>query len=98
MILRCGCHRNLRSRAIEFGWTSNVSEGVTTSGARATECFGTVKQIVVFTENASKPGEKKELAIGAIVAARINVPRFSILSRVVYVSSSDHHTAFYLGH
>jgi len=48
-----------------------------------------VKQIVVFTENASKPGVKKELAIGAIVAARLNDPKFMIPIRADAVSFTD---------
>src|SRR5260370_21117250 len=40
-----------------------------------------VKQIVVFTKNATKPEVKKELAIGAIVAALLNDPKFMITIR-----------------
>jgi hypothetical protein len=48
-----------------------------------------VKQIVVFTRNADKPGVKKELAIGSIVATRLQDLRFMIPIRVDDVSFAD---------
>jgi hypothetical protein len=48
-----------------------------------------VKQVVVFTENASKPGVKKELAIGGIVANRIKDPKFMIPIRADNVNFTD---------
>src|SRR5262245_64809551 len=40
-----------------------------------------VKQIVVFTKHVTKPGVKKELAIGDTVRARLADPKFMIAIR-----------------
>jgi TIR domain-containing protein len=51
--------------------------------------YEAVKQIVVFTKNASKSGVKKELAIGSIMAGRLKDPKFMIPIRADDVSFSD---------
>jgi hypothetical protein len=48
-----------------------------------------IKQIVVFTNNSSKPGVKKELAIGNIMAGRLSDSNFMIPIRADDVSFSD---------
>lgn len=48
-----------------------------------------VKQVIVFTRNATKPGVKKELAIGAIVAGRLGDPKFMIPIRADDVNFAD---------
>ena len=48
-----------------------------------------IKQIVVFTRHVSKPGVKKELAIGGIVAGKIKDKKFIIPIRADDVAFSD---------
>lgn len=48
-----------------------------------------IKQIVVFTQHIRKPGVKKELAIGSIVAGRLQDLKFMIPIRADDVSFSD---------
>jgi TIR domain len=48
-----------------------------------------IKQIVVFTQHVRKPGAKKEMAIGAIVANRLRDQKFMIPIRVDDVAFSD---------
>jgi hypothetical protein len=48
-----------------------------------------IKQIVVFTHHASKPGVKKELAIGDIMKGRLGDPNFMIPIRADDVSFGD---------
>src|SRR5208337_3635785 len=48
-----------------------------------------IKQIVVFTRNSIKPGVKRELAIGSIVAGRASDPNFMIPIRADDVSYTD---------
>ncbi len=48
-----------------------------------------LKQIVVFTKSCDKPGVKRELAIGSIVAQRLSDPNFMIPIRADDVRFSD---------
>ncbi len=48
-----------------------------------------IKQIVVFTKNSAKPGVKRELAIGSIVAQRLSDPKFMIPIRADDVRFTD---------
>lgn len=48
-----------------------------------------IKQIVVFTSHVTKPGVKKELAIGDIVKKRLHDPKFTIPIRADGIAFSD---------
>jgi len=52
-----------------------------------------IKQIVVFTKNCTKPGVKRELAIGSIVAQRLSDPKFMIPIRADDVRRGDRGTS-----
>ena len=56
-----------------------------------------IKQIIVFTRNSTKPGVKRELAIGSIVAGRISDPNFMIPIRADDVSFTDAQPEFVRG-
>ncbi len=48
-----------------------------------------IKQIVVFTKHVVKPGVKKELAIGDVMKAKLNDPKFMIGIRNDDIAFSD---------
>jgi hypothetical protein len=48
-----------------------------------------IKQVVVFSRHVSKPGVKQELAIGGIVARRLDDPKFMIAIRADDVDWGD---------
>jgi hypothetical protein len=48
-----------------------------------------IKQVIAFTPNVSKPGVKKELAIGGVVAGKIDDPHFMIPVRAGDIAFSD---------
>lgn len=48
-----------------------------------------IKQVVVFTKAAGKPGVKKELAIGEVMKSRLSDPKFMIPIRADAIAFSD---------